>query len=244
MLYEARQFVRRIIPSTDTHFGVSFATGAIPYQVLLIHADEPNGSKLFYDSARRHNVVNGNNSVQVTTAQSVFGGASALFTNGSGNSGLQLDGSPDFAYGTRDFTIDFRVRFNSLPASLYYLYDARYSGSGSKGIMYVMPDGHIEFGNGTTIVGTQLLTTATWYHIAVTRASGVSRLFIDGTQDGASTADTTNYVVDIFRPMFGDGATGGGTQALDGWMDEIRILNGQAAWVANFTPPVAPYSPP
>jgi len=50
---------------------------------------------------------------QIDTAQSKFGGASGLF-DGAGDY-LSTPDSEDWNFGSGDFTIDFWVRFNSLP---------------------------------------------------------------------------------------------------------------------------------
>jgi hypothetical protein len=59
--------------------------------------------------------VTANGNAHITTAQSVFGGASGAF-NGV-NSYLTTPDSPDWYFGAGDFTIDFRVRFNALPGN-------------------------------------------------------------------------------------------------------------------------------
>ncbi len=78
---------------------------------LLLHCDGADASTTFIDATGRHQVTVAGNA-QVDTAQSKFGGASALFDNNSSSS-LTLDGSTDFVFGTGDYTIDFRVRFDS-----------------------------------------------------------------------------------------------------------------------------------
>ena len=44
-----------------------------------------------------------------------------------------------------------------------------------------------------SITGTTNLVVDTWYHVAVVRESGVTKLYLDGVQQGSNLTDTTNY---------------------------------------------------
>src|SRR5437762_10635795 len=79
-------------------------TTIIASTVLLLHMD---GSS-FTDSSGTGKTVSTIGDAAPSTAQSVFGGSSAAFDNA--NDAITLAGSPDFNFGTGDFTIDFRVR--------------------------------------------------------------------------------------------------------------------------------------
>ena len=76
-------------------------------------------------------------------------------------------------------------------------------------------------------------TTGSWFHIALTRASGSTRLFVNGVQSGSTYADTNNYIVAASRPRIG--------QSVVGNMDEVRVIKGYAVWTSDFTPPTGPY---
>jgi len=81
-----------------------------------------------------------------------------------------------------------------------------------------------------------------WTHIAVSRAGGTVRLFVDGVQQ-SSASDYSSYVGDAYTLLFGGGPGAGG---FGGWIDECRLtigdsLSGAGRYTANFTPPTAPF---
>src|SRR5215510_10654891 len=82
-------------------------------QVLLIHCNGTDGSTTFTDSSVSAHTVTADGNAQVDTAQSQFGGASALFDGNVDK--LEITGTlGDFNFGTGEFTIDFWIRFSSV----------------------------------------------------------------------------------------------------------------------------------
>jgi hypothetical protein len=80
------------------------------------------------------------------------------------------------------------------------------------------------------------LQLGVWQHVCVQRKSGVTRMFIDGVQEGVSYNDSTIYL----GPQGGHIYVGGfkGSYYLDGFMDDFRICNGIARYDhSGFTPP-------
>jgi len=211
-----------------------------PTPVLLMHFNGEDGSNTFIDATSKHNITVYNHT-QIDTAQSQFGGASALF-DGTDDY-LALDGSSDFAFGTGDFTIDFWFRFNIDDAN----YMNFYTGSGAGGIdtfpiIHKNTTKKLGFYSNSAerITGTTTLTPAGgWYHVAVTRSSGQTRMFLNGVQEGSTYADSVNYTIDANAPQIGRWS--GATSYLNGWMDELRVIKGYAVWTKNFTPPTKAY---
>lgn len=83
--------------------------------------------------------------------------------------------------------------------------------------------------------------TERWYHVAVARASGVLRLFIDGVQAGVDVADTDTYFAGTERTILGGQVTSI-NQVVDnttwiGWQDEFRLTIGACRYTTNFAPP-------
>lgn len=224
--------------------GPTFSTDvAVTYDAqtkLLLHCDGADASTVFTDGSAYAHVMTVGGNAQIDTAQSKFGGASALF-DGSGDF-IFADGSADFAFGTGDFTVEFWVR--PVSAGTFFLWDGRAaSPAATEGTIY-MSAGKLMFRNGNTdrITGTTTLAANVWQHVALTRSGTSTRLFLDGVQEGATYTDSTNYTCPANRPFFGigqDSASG----PFNGWLDEIRISKGVARWTANFTPPTGAYSP-
>jgi len=81
--------------------------------------------------------------------------------------------------------------------------------------------------------------TAAWNYIVIERYSGVTKLFINGTQEGASYTDSNNYPT---APLVIGGrfsATSGDYRSLNGYIDDLRVTKGVARYTGGFTPPTA-----
>lgn len=236
-MYESIDIVRRVIPSTETHFQIV----PTPFLVNLMHFDGVDAATSFPDATGRHPVYAHGN-VQIDTAQSVFGGASCLF-DGTGDY-LTMDGSGDFKFGTGDFTVDFRFQLNAIG-----LFQTLWDGGRGDVLagfdfpsIFVQTDNVLRYDVGVTdqITATTVLAAGAWHHVAVTRSGTNTRLFLDGTQEGATYVAADNLTIDPNGPTIGSRVDG--FRFLNGWIDELRVLKGQAAWTANFTPPASPYT--
>jgi len=168
---------------------------------------------------------------QVDTAQSKFGGASALF-DGSGDY-LRSYALP--ALGTNDFTIEFWARFNSTSNS--FLLDARTSANGNFPTISYFSN-LFYYVNGNNRITGSSLSTGVWYHIAVSRSGTSTKMFVDGTQVGSTYSDSTNYTATDYWTIAANGTDGG--TAFNGHIDEFRVSK-TARYTANFTPSTAPF---
>lgn len=202
----------------------------------LLHFDGVDGATTFTDEAGHTWTANGN--AQIDTAQKKFGVSSLLF-DGTGDF-VTGNGSSDFAFGTGDYTVDAWIRLNAL-GQRHVIYDNR-PNSADGPMFYVETDNKLHLVVvGTVITGSTTLTTGVWYHVALTRSAGNTRLFLNGIQEGSTWVASTNFDVGGSRPIFG--ANGGNTaEAMNGWIDEMHVVKGAALWTANFTPPTSPYN--
>jgi hypothetical protein len=80
--------------------------------------------------------------------------------------------------------------------------------------------------------GTTALVANTWYHIAVSRTSGSTRLFVNGTQEGATYSDANNYPAKQIRI----GTDYAGNNPVNGYIDEVRVSN-TSRYAGTFTSP-------
>jgi hypothetical protein len=210
---------------------------APPTNILLTNFLANFTSAGIYD-ATGQNVLETVGTAQVTTAVKKFGESSISF-DGSGDYIVQPTSS-SYGYGTGDFTIEFWLYLNT--TSLQTIVSNLSSGTSTNPHLYI--NGTIRYftANADRITGASLNIT-TWYHIAVCRVSGSTRLFINGTQSGSTYADANNY-----------GATaplGIGTywvsgvpytlNTLSGYIQDLRISK-VGRYSGNFTPPAAAFA--
>ncbi len=209
--------------------------------VLLLHMDGTDSSTTFTDSSGRHTVSVSAGPI-ISTANSKFGGASALF---AGTGHLDLDGSSDFSFGTGDFTVEAWIYVTDLTNDQVIITTHT---SDVAWELKVKSDGHLR-GNLNNIDeldgAAGSIVVSTWYHIALTRASAVTRLFLNGVIQtagpaGASYADTNNYNIRAGYPTIGIDTNQ--ITFFNGNIDELRIVKGVASWSAAFTPPSAAYN--
>jgi hypothetical protein len=177
---------------------------------------------------------------RVNTSVKKYNNAS-LYFDASASSWLPT--TPAFGYGTGDWTIEFWLYLNAVTTQnvvsnlsatagtqphIYY--------SSGVGLLY-------HTASATRITGTAL-STATWYHIAVCKASGSTKMFYNGTQTGSTYTDANNYGTSNPLSMgdyFTTYPTLGGTLRLNGYIDDLRITKGFARYTANFTAPTAAF---
>ena len=186
------------------------------------------------DSSRKTNVFTVANA-QLDTSVKKFGSASAEFDH-TGDY-LQMPASSFVPIGSGDFTIECFVYHTSTPngnGQGYFQLSNGYLNSQVRG-----PAAGAEGNNGkwTMFAGTTQYThtglpgTNTWYHVAMVRNSGTTKLYVDGTEY-LSASDTTNYT-DTYFIIGGWYST---SYLMDGYIDEFRISL-KARYTSNFTAP-------
>ncbi|WP_105436427.1 LamG domain-containing protein [Neorhizobium tomejilense] len=228
--------------------GINLPNGGIDqYTVAMLHFDGPvTGKKSVRDSAYE-DYASGSprhfwtpqGSFQVSDAQSRFGGFSAAF-DGVNNCRLMGDGSADFALGTGDFDIEGWA-YRAVAGVAHYILDFRTAATSAAPLLYVTAANVFTYyvSAGNRIVGTTVVPLNTWFHWKLVRQSGVTKLFLNGAQEGANYVDANNYVVHANGPAIGGAFDA--TFSFNGYLDEIRISKGIARNFEPFTPPTAPY---
>jgi hypothetical protein len=210
---------------------------------LLLHFDGANGSTTFTDLSLYGLTVTAFGDAEISTAQSKFGGASAYF-DGNASTYLSLPANT-LSLGTGDFTIEMWARFADPTQYQYFMASDEMDGGYFQMALNGMDTNAI--GIGRTNVDWPLvwvghnMVADTWHHVAVCRAGGVARCFVDGVQIGSGITDSTDLIVGPSELHIGHQAVIG---TMTGYLDELRILKGYAAYTANFTPPTAPFDNP
>ena len=167
-----------------------------------------------------------------------------------GNGAMYFDGSTNTVQSavvgpwTRfagNFTIDFWLYQLTAPGTQYVLSvgSGGWGAPGSNGFEFCMSGTdnlRVFFYNGsfTTISGPTPNTLNSWSHIAIVRNGSTITVYLNGVSQG-STTSSANFTA-------GNLIVGKqGSQAFYGLIDELRVLNGSAAWTGNFTPPTSSY---
>jgi len=160
----------------------------------------------------------------------------------SGSKSLRLDAGGYLShelsevqkFGTDDFTIEMWIRPTTL-SGLQYLWDTRTSGAAEVGspVLYLNGSNISWYLNGSDqISGAHNLGTDAWHHIAVSRTTNITKLWVNGTQVGGDFTDNTNYLERAFKI----GADLTNANGFVGWIDNIIIKKGVSDYTATFTP--------
>jgi len=175
---------------------------------------------------------------QISTSVVKYGTGSLAF-DGTGDN-LIAPSSPNLSFGTGDFTIEGWVYLNSV-SGFQTLVSIRISGSDATTGHYSLAfrNAALEFyASGGVVTSGGTASISTWTHFACTRSSGSVRLFLNGTQVGSTASFTTS----IPEKIVAIASNNGGSEYLNGYIDDLRITKGYARYTANFTPPTAAFS--
>ena len=173
--------------------------------------------------------------------------STSVFKYGTGS--LKFDGTGDylttpnkalFSFGTGDFTIEMWVYPQSF-AVYNTLIEARSVGTASSyGLFIDITTGKIYWYDASGVqLSSSGLTLNTWAHVAVSRTSGVLKLFIAGVQvySAANTnaqnptgAFVVGRNIELFSPIY-----------FNGYIDDLRVTKGIARYTTTFTPPTAAF---
>ena len=218
-----------------------------PKVKLLLPFDGTNGATSTTDSSNTGNTITFNGNAQISTTQSKFGSSSAYFDgtgdyiDAGGSSLRSVCDSGDFAielwfyqdsrsswtslitnYGTGNGGWAVYIN-NDSPNQVYWWH---YNGSGWVYLNYSQ-------GTRTTI------TLDTWHHLAITRSGNTWRLFLNGIQEDTIT-DSNNITASngaVHNGLRLGTINAGLDYPLHGYIDDVRITNGDARYTSNFTPP-------
>ncbi len=217
-----------VLPSDDQFNRVSF----------LSHFDGANnGVNNAFDDGSANNYT-------VTAAGDVTQGSFGPFARPDGEWGVDFDGASDYldandgpTFGTDAFTIEFFVNHRAITGN-HIMFDSRpTSTNGLYPMIWINSSGTLQYYVSTSsVISGGTMTTNTWHHVAVSRTSTSTKMFLDGTQVGSTYSDSNNYV-DSGRMRVGTSAF----QVSDGFhvngvISNLRVVN-SALYTSNFTAP-------
>lgn len=225
----------RVVKGTAVYTGTSSITvPTSPVTAIANTSVLTNFTNAGISDAAMMNDLETVGNAQVSTSVVKYGTGSMAF-DGTGD-WLKANTGRIADFGTGDFTIE---------AWVYLIaHDGNQSTVFAGGInqtTYTQTNVNIDTNGTVNLNGNQPTSIAmslnTWTHIAVSRAGGVSRIFINGVL-GSSAANTTNYngIGCFVGVRVGDTGDFGD---LNGYIDDLRITKGAARYISSFTPPPA-----
>lgn len=196
----------------------------------LFHFDGTNGSTTIIDSSINANAMTAQANAQISTAQSVYGGASLLL-DGTGDRITTATGVMP-AFGTSDFTFEGWLRTSTLNRALL---DCRVPASTGIFFGVAVTTGYLQMfcneGTSVNAFGSTNVCDGNWHAFAFSRVSGVLYFFVDGNADG-SVALTNN--ITALRMTIG--AANNNTVNFNGNLDEFRVTSGVGRYSSSYTP--------
>jgi len=219
------------------------------FTVLQSTFDGLNGATAYTDPiAGAYTFVS---TAQLSTAQYKFTTGASLLLNGSTDY-VTLPDSDSWYFATGDFTIDFWVRFATLPTPTeIQLILNQGTGAGNPQIQVGVRNdggtyiwrlyGYTDASNSVDVSQNAAVALAinTWYHIVMVRNGSNFYIFQDGVQCGTTQVSTYSFANCDTTLHIGSDFSGG--YYFNGFIDELRISKGIARWTANFVPPTVAY---
>lgn len=215
--------------------------GTSPTGLLL------NGVNAAIVDTTGNNVLETVGDAQISTSVRQYGTGSLKF-DGTGD-WLSFAPNAGVAFGTGDFTIECWLNSNNVSSAnqlgILQISDTagglKASYSNSIAILQgystsTAITGALTVNINGTFYGTSgaVITTGTWYHFALTRASGALKMFVNGaivvnSFDGSNIPWQNLVVGGIYNTSY----------LYNGYLDDVRITKGVARYTAAFTPPVS-----
>lgn len=211
---------------------------------LLLHGDGSNGATTFTDSSSSPYTVTANGGAQISTAQSTFGGAAAVF-DGSGDY-LSIPDSEDWNFSNGNWTVEMWLRPGSAN-SRQHIFGQHNWGETASLVMEYNPTKITTYLHNQSISATQFdcnyggsFTLNQWYHIAVVRNNNKVSCFIDG--QFVHEIDYADTLSNVNKPLTIGADDGGDSAAYTGYIDELRVSKGVVRYPNNVVLPTQTFT--
>lgn len=193
----------------------------------------------FTDASTNAHIVTAEGDCQIVTSEKKYGAGSAQFDNVGDRFSIPTHTSLDLN------GVDSTVEFWFYPFALGtydILYSNNTSGTNFAGFeLLTQSDGSLLIiaPSTTAASAASLITTGSWYHIAVVRESTTTKVYLGGIE----RISTSLTYVNGQNWYWGDRVTGAGSgqYPMHGYIDDIRITKGVARYTTAFTPPTEAY---
>jgi hypothetical protein len=163
---------------------------------------------------------------------------SSIAYDGTGDR-LSLRNIIEYNFDTGDFTLDCWIRLNAVGAA-YSIISTYNNATTDFWELQITSTNFVSLvlDNTALFTGTTALAANTWYYIAVTRSGTALRCFVNGV---IAASVTSSSDIDSTRPLITVGATTDGIRQLNGYIQDLRLIRGQALYTGDFTPPTGPF---
>ena len=183
----------------------------------------------------------------ITRNGNVTQGSFSPFSQDEGKWGNYFDGdgrlvtpaSSAFAMGTGDFTMECWVYTpDASPSNTYAGLISVYNAGEPTGFILEFINGAWGIYNGSAHSSFTAVALNVWQHVALTRESGVAKLWVDGVLRGSVSGSTVNFSTNASARVasIDDNVT----YNMTGYLSNVRIVKGTAVYTSAFTPPTEP----
>jgi hypothetical protein len=183
-------------------------------------------------------------SAVTTVTESPFsGGGNSYSFSSSVNSYISTPGSADWAVGTGDFTVEW-FSYQTTLSQFQRVFTVDDYPAIDIGVSIESGTFYYWAGGGTTpkYSSASAATTNTWYHWAVVRQNGVTKVYRNGTLRGSQITDTNNVTDNTTAFIVGNTNTFATNAALVGYLTNFRWVKGLAVYTGDFTIPTSALS--
>jgi hypothetical protein len=212
---------------------------------LLMHFDGSNGGTSFIDSTGQSTFSI--NAGSPTTSTTTYQFSPSSFKGATAGQATQISTSNKsiFAPGTGPFTIECWV-YSTSQGGFQSWFSTRSTTGYAQAIFFGLSGGNvILYTSGALITSSMTLPTNTWTHVAISKPGGPGTtvyMYVNGAyagQSGALTLDFSEQACSIGGTEYG----GPGLYPFNGYVDELRMLNGIGVYsgTGSITVPTAPF---
>ena len=173
---------------------------------------------------------------QLSTTQKKFGQTSLLL-DGTGDY-VGITSQDDFGFGTDELEISFWI-YHTNPGTVQTIVDFRAGSAVDLApMLYIDASNQLFYytNSGNQITGATI-SANTWTHVALTKSGTSTKLFVNGTQSGATYTDNHNY--GTAKPLVIGSIFDGSADYFNGYIDELRVSKGVARYTSNFVAPTS-----
>jgi hypothetical protein len=160
------------------------------------------------------------------------------------NQFMYIDNTDGALAASGDFTMEgwfYKTAYGT--GGFDNFFGAYNAGTANDTIFYTTATGVITLyvGGGSVALGGVTFPKDQWVHMAWTRASGVSRFYMNGTQFATNSSFTGTLAAGTKRLTVGGYETQAAGNSHIGQINDFRYTKGVARYTANFTPPNKPF---